>query len=116
MGGESFMSSETQVRLQHRRESHDSQQFSEARPRAELPAALPVPEPQENAFRLDTLGEPLTIREVSRLLGCSVWTVRQRCLAQGLPYFRVAKTGKLIFYRNQVTRWILEKQKQKRGV
>jgi len=42
--------------------------------------------------------------------------VRQRCLAQGLPYFRVAKTGKLIFYRNQVTRWILEKQKQKRGV
>jgi hypothetical protein len=110
------MSSETQVRIQDRRESHDSQQLSEARPRAKLPAPLPVPEPQENTPALDTLGEPLTIRQVSRLLGCSVWTVRQRCLPLGLPYFRVAKTGKLIFYRHQVTRWILEKQKQEGGI
>jgi hypothetical protein len=77
---------------------------------------LPEPAPQENAPALDLLGEPLTLHQVSRLLGCSEWTVRQRCLPQGLPYFRVAKTGKLIFYRNQVTRWILEKQKQKGGV
>ena len=36
----------------------------------------------------DILGEPLAITEVARLLGCSVWTVRQRYLSSGLPYFR----------------------------
>ncbi len=110
------MSSDTQIRLQHQREPVDSQCPSEARPRAELPVALPEAGPQEEAPPLDPLGAPLTVRDVARLLGCSVWTVRQRCLPEGLPYFRVAKTGKLIFYRNQVTRWILEKQKRKGGV
>ena len=57
------------------------------------------------------LGEPLAITEVARLLGCSVWTVRQRYLPSGLPYFRIGKTGKITFYRNQVVRWILENQK-----
>ena len=58
----------------------------------------------------DILGEPLAIAEVARLLGCSVWTVRQRYLPSGLPYFRIGKAGKITFYRNQVVRWILENQ------
>jgi hypothetical protein len=58
----------------------------------------------------DILGEPLAITEVARLLGCSVWTVRQRYLPSGLPFFRIGKTGKITFYRNQVVRWILENQ------
>jgi hypothetical protein len=110
------MSRDTQVSFQRRRDHNDSQRFSKPQPRAELPVALPDPHPEGNDAAHDALGEPLTIRQVSRLLGCSIWTVRQRCLPQGLPYLRVAKTGKLTFYRNQVTRWILEKQKQKGGV
>jgi hypothetical protein len=58
----------------------------------------------------DVLGEPLAITEVARLLGCSVWTVRQRYLPSGLPYFRIGKTGKITFYRNLVFRWIIENQ------
>ena len=58
----------------------------------------------------DILGEPLAITEVARLLGVSVWTVRQRYLPSGLPYFRIGKTGKITFYRNQVVQWILENQ------
>ncbi len=63
----------------------------------------------------DLLGEPLTIAEVARLLGCSVWTVRQRHLHSGLPYFRTSKTGKLIFYRRQVVRWIIKSQSRREG-
>jgi hypothetical protein len=63
----------------------------------------------------DDLGLPLTIGEVARLIGCSVWTVRQRCLPSGLPHFRLGRTGKLVFYRNQVVHWILENQKQQKG-
>jgi len=58
----------------------------------------------------DILGEPLAITEVARLIGCSVWTVRQRYLPSGLPYFRIGKIGRLTFYRNQVVKWILENQ------
>lgn len=58
------------------------------------------------------LGEPLTIREVARLIGCSAWTVRQRHIPMGLPHFRSAPSGRLIFYHDQVVRWILEKQKK----
>jgi hypothetical protein len=64
---------------------------------------------------LDVLGEPLDIRGVAALLGCSAWTVRQRYLPAGLPYFRNGRHGKLVFYRNQVVLWILEKQKQRKG-
>jgi hypothetical protein len=39
-----------------------------------------------------------------------VWTVRQRYLPSGLPYFRIGKTGRITFYRNQVVKWILENQ------
>lgn len=59
-----------------------------------------------------SLGEPLTIREVAKLLGCSPWTVRHQYLPRGLPYFRSGPLGKLIFYRAQVVRWILEHQRK----
>lgn len=70
--------------------------------------------PQQNPTLIDPLGEPMTIREVARVLGCSVWTVRQRYLPRGLPYLRLGSNGKLLFYRNQVVRWVLEKQKERR--
>lgn len=63
----------------------------------------------------ESLGEPLTITEVAQLIGCSVWTLRQRCLPSGLPHFRVSRAGKIVFYRNQVVRWILEQQQKKGG-
>src|SRR6266481_203965 len=56
----------------------------------------------------DALGEPLTIRQVAQLLGCSPWTVRHSYLPKGLPHLRSGRLGKLIFYRNQVVRWILQ--------
>jgi hypothetical protein len=62
----------------------------------------------------DALGEPMDINGVAALLGCSAWTVRQKYLASGLPHFRIAKTGKLIFYRNQIVRWVLEQQERER--
>lgn len=108
------MSSDTQVRLGHRPQSQELCGFSQSQPRAELPVALPAPQPGVKAAAEDPLGEPLTIREVARLLGCSVWTVRHRCFPQGLPYFRVAHTGKLMFYRNQVTQWVLARQQERR--
>lgn len=61
---------------------------------------------------LDALGEPLTIREVAALLGCSAWTVRHAYLPKGLPYLRSGPLGKLIFYRTQVVEWILEHQRK----
>jgi hypothetical protein len=57
------------------------------------------------------LGEPLTISQVAKLIGCSPWTVRQRHLPSGLPHFRAGANGKLIFYRDQVVRWIQSQQK-----
>jgi hypothetical protein len=57
------------------------------------------------------LGAPLSIREVAALIGCSVWTVRQKYLPLGLPYFRVGSTGKLIFYKTQIIRWLVARQK-----
>ena len=58
------------------------------------------------------LGVPLGIRDVARLIGCSVWTVRQSYIPQGLPHLRSGPSGKLIFYRDQVVRWILEHQQK----
>lgn len=63
----------------------------------------------------DALGEPLTIREVAAILGCSPWTVRHSYLPKGLPHLRAGHLGKLTFYRAQVVRWILQYQ-QKGGV
>ena len=52
------------------------------------------------------LGAPLNISEVAKLIGCSPWTVRQTLIPRGLPHFRFKASGRLIFYRDQVIRWI----------
>ncbi len=95
-------------------ENAEAQQFKavvDDLPRAELPAGKHA---SDRALD-DPLGEVLTVHEVSRLLGCSAWTVRNRHLKRGLPYFRIGGTGKLVFYRSQITRWILEQQAIHRG-
>jgi hypothetical protein len=66
--------------------------------------------PQPVEYGSDPLGTPLTIREVARVIGCSAWTVRQRYVPQGLPHLRSGPQGKLIFYRDQVIRWIVNRQ------
>ncbi|HEY7616308.1 MAG TPA: hypothetical protein VH744_05860 [Terriglobales bacterium] len=57
-----------------------------------------------------SLGPPLDMQAVARLIGVSPWTVRQRLMPQGLPHFRVGASGKLIFYTNQVVAWITKRQ------
>ena len=83
-------------------------------PRAVLPEALPTPVGSLEGSKNEPLGEPMSVSEVARFIGCSVWTVRHRLLRQGLPHFRLLGSKKLIFYRNQIVRWILEKQKERR--
>ena len=62
------------------------------------------------------LGEPMTIREVARMFGCSEWTIRQQYLPKGLPYFRLSPAGKLLFFHNQIVRWVQGIQRQKGGM
>jgi len=56
------------------------------------------------------LGPPLDIRQAAELIGCSPWTVRQTLIPRGLPYLRFTANGRLIFYRDQVVRWIENQQ------
>jgi hypothetical protein len=78
-----------------------------------VPAGLHAPLPAADAAAAWTskLGIPLNICEVARLIGCSPWTVRQTLIPQGLPHFRFKANGRLVFYRDQIVRWI-EKQQQ----
>lgn len=81
-----------------------------------LPAGLPeasaaaLPGPAEAASQ--RLGTPLNIRQAAALIGCSPWTVRQTLIPKGLPYFRSGASGRLIFYENQLIRWIETKQQK----
>jgi hypothetical protein len=75
------------------------------------PQRYPAPLREETHASADPLGAPLSIREAARLIGCSPWTVRQTLIPLGLPVFRSGAGGKLIFYTNQVTRWIAHQQK-----
>lgn len=62
-----------------------------------------------------SLGTPLSIKQVARLIGCSVWSVRQTLIPRGLPHFRSGPNGKLIFYEQQVVRWLLHMQRHQGG-
>jgi len=64
----------------------------------------------------NALGEPMTIREVARMFGCSEWTIRQQYLPKGLPHFRLSPRGKLLFFHNQIVRWVLDRQRQEGGM
>lgn len=79
------------------------------------PQHCPSPSEGRLARSADPLGEALTIGQVAEILGCSAWTVRNQCLRRGLPHFRIGGVGKLVFYRNQVTRWVLDQQEIYRG-
>jgi hypothetical protein len=79
------------------------------------PTQCPYLDESESAKSVEYLGAPLSTRAVARLIGCSAWTVRHRYLLAGLPHVRLGTTGKLIFYTNQVVRWLLWQQ-QKGGV
>ena len=56
------------------------------------------------------LGRPMGIREAAYLIGCSPWTVRHRLIPKGLPVFRSGASSKLIFYEDQIVRWIQKTQ------
>jgi hypothetical protein len=86
------------------------QRISRPSPGQSCPQHCPTPEVTGNG--LSALGEPLTIRVVSEMLGCSAWTIRQRYLPEGLPHLRSGPGGKLVFFRNQVIHWILQQQNQ----
>ena len=75
----------------------------------------PFPEPSGSAFgppyaQSLQLGPPMLIADTAELIGCSPWTVRQTLLRRGLPHFRSGASGRLIFYRDQVIRWIESQQ------
>jgi hypothetical protein len=61
------------------------------------------------------LGDALDIHEVASLIGCSPWTVRHTLIPRGLPCFRTGANGKLIFYEQQVVRWVLRSQRIQGG-
>lgn len=64
---------------------------------------------------MEFLGEAMDVKQVAELIGCSAWTVRQKHVKAGLPCFRTGPSGRMIFYRNQVTAWILRRQKEQKG-
>src|SRR5438445_12622897 len=106
----------TEVRLASRRQSHGILGLFLAPLGQMNPQHCPYQECRvSERCPAEPLGQPMNIRQVAALLGCSVWTVRQRYLPIGLPYFRIGRAGKLMFYRNQIIRWILEKQARKGG-
>jgi hypothetical protein len=58
------------------------------------------------------IGPPMNIQATAEMLGCSTWTVRQRLIQRGLPYFQINPRGKMIFYRDQVVRWVQRQHKR----
>lgn len=72
------------------------------------------PRPQQSSA--GELGPPLTIKQVAAMIGCSVWTVRQRLIPEtGLPHVRLAPRGRIIFYRYQVEEWLRFRQQIQGG-
>jgi len=76
-------------------------------PHCPPPSDSPV---RELAASSNKLGPPLSIGTVAAMLGCSPWTVRQALIPRGLPHFRFAASGKLVFYTHQIERWIESQQ------
>jgi hypothetical protein len=106
-----IMHDKTHIRSGHPGHTADFPELFGDQPRAELPEALPDPSVRVDRLH-DPLGEPLTVHEVAKLIGCSAWTVRHRYLSAGIPHIRTGPTGKLIFYKNQIIRWLLREQQK----
>jgi hypothetical protein len=100
------------VRSKAPSETHGITEVSGGEARPELVASLAVPAETSSRLNTDLLGEPIGVREVAQMIGCSPWTVRQRYLSAGLPHFRSSPNGKLIFYKNQVVHWLLRRQQK----
>jgi hypothetical protein len=81
-------------------------------PRIDLGQSYSKQYPQQ----IGTLGRPLSIKDVARLIGCSAWTVRQKYVPRGLPHLRSGPSGRLTFFENQVVAWVLAQQQQKGGI
>lgn len=86
------------------KEAHD--------PGQSYPQRCPPPNEAIIPALREPLGEALSIREAAHLIGCSPWTIRQKYLPAGLPHHRLSTQGKLIFYRNQIIRWLLREQEK----
>jgi hypothetical protein len=94
------------------RERKHSLEFSAEPLGQSWPEQWPASEGSPGEFSSDPLGVPLTIRQVAGVIGCSAWTVRQKYVPAGLPHLRSGPNGKLIFYKNQVVSWLLQKQRK----
>ena len=68
------------------------------------------PAPPHKTRPVSALGRPLSVRQVAAMLGCSVCTVRQTLVRQGLPVFRFGPRGKLVCFENQVIAWLRKLQ------
>ena len=86
-----------------------------SRPGPRDPQHNPDQSPAHDPPLARTLGRPMGVVETAELVGCSAWTVRQVFVRDGLPHFRSGPNGKLIFYQDQVVRWILGNQQSKGG-
>lgn len=82
--------------------------------RAARPGARPEGRPGASAAPENGLGlgRALTIRDVARAIGCSVFVVRYRLVPRGLPHFRSSPNGKYVFYERQVRAWVLAHQQE----
>jgi len=102
--------------IERRLKSADLQQFLASRLGQHCPSHCPTqPEPvlREPAASgaASRLGQPLDIRQVARLVGCSPWSIRNTWMPRGLPFFRLGASSKLHFWEVQVVAWI-ERQQQ----
>jgi hypothetical protein len=102
------------VRRGGRLEKLDGIDVPGGQPRPELAEALAAPNQVPSDRFSEVLGQAMGIREAAALIGCSAWTVRQKHVPAGLPHLRSGPNGKLLFYKNQVIRWLL-RQQQKGG-
>lgn len=95
------------------RKSAESLDLRASDPGQNCPTRCPnhCPDDEDEGFAPE-LGRPISIQAVARLIGCSVWTVRQRYLPAGLPHFRMRAQGKLLFYKTQIIRWLLDRQQK----
>jgi excisionase family DNA binding protein len=88
----------------------------QGKPGARIGQMNPQACPRPKQSSAGELGPPMSIKEVAAMIGCSVWTVRQRLIPEtGLPHVRLAPRGRIIFYRYQVEEWLRFRQKIQGG-
>jgi len=81
-----------------------------SQPRLQIPTASLRRRVDASVPARSELGPPLHIEQAARLIGCSGWTVRQTLIPRGLPHFRFTPRGRIVFYKDQIMRWIESQQ------